>query len=681
MAHLVSTLLSPSVALLNKFKFKFKFSIIFFLYLIPVSYIIFNTYSEHSKLIAQEKLEISGIQYLAKIRPLMENMAKSRGLTNSFLRGKSALKDKITTTRTTVNKQLINLMKLDVELGVELKTTELAKALQNDWNIVSAQSFGWPAEKSFTEHTLVINKLIILNEYVLENSKLLLDPSLDSNFMATALAIRIPNLVENLGKARGLGAGVIADGEFTSNSFLNLGNLIQNIKNTDIAMVHGFDVIFENNPRIKNTLMTLKNESVTLTKQFIKITLNDVMQPDNIKIGSDEYFSLGSKTINANFTLYDAVQPILIDLLEQRISSQQNEIIIKIIISSALLLFALYIFGGFQLSIMNSINRVKVAVNAMANGDLTTHVTLDTRDEMQLIAHDMNHMIDKMHGLVSQVVHTANEVVESSELSGIASKDTSEGVNRQNQELELVATAMNQMSATVQEVAKNAASTAEATRNADKQANKGRSVVNQTIESINLLSTEMQQASTVIKQLEEDSDSIGTVLDVIRGIAEQTNLLALNAAIEAARAGEQGRGFAVVADEVRTLASRTQDSTQEIQIMIEKLQLGARNAVKVMDDGSEQTEKTVKQAAEAGATLESITEAVDHITSMNEQIASAAEQQSSVADEINRNVVTVRDIAVQTVSNADLTAQKSEELHRVAAELHELVSEFNIKSN
>ncbi len=681
MAHLLSTLLSPSVALLNKLKFKFKFSIIFILYLIPVTYIILTTFSEHSKLIAHEKLEISGIQYMAKIRPLIENMARARGLTNSYLHGKIELKEQVGSIRATVNKQLSNLMKLDSSLGDELNTTELAKVLERGWNLVAAQSSGWSAEKSFTEHTLVIKKLITLNEYILEKSKLLLDPSLDSNFMATALGVRIPNLVENLGKARGLGAGVITDGEFTSKSFLNLGNLIQNIKNTDIAMVHGFDVIFENNPRIKNSLMILKNESVVITKQFIKVTLNDVMQPEKIKISSADYFSLGSKAINANFKLYDAVQPILINLLEERISSQQNELVIKIIISAALLLFALYIFGGFQRSIMNSINSVKVAVTAMANGDLTTHVKLDTRDEMQLIAHDMNYMIDKMHGLVSQVVHTANEVVESSELSGVTSKDTSEGVNRQNQELELVATAMNQMSATVQEVAKNAASTAEATRNADKQANKGRSVVNQTIESINILSTEMQQAGTVIKQLEEDSDSIGTVLDVIRGIAEQTNLLALNAAIEAARAGEQGRGFAVVADEVRTLASRTQDSTQEIQTMIEKLQLGARNAVKVMDDGSEQTEKTVKQAAEAGATLESITEAVDHITSMNEQIASAAEQQSSVADEINRNVVTVRDIAVQTVSNADLTAQKSEALHRVAAELQELVSEFNIKSN
>ncbi|VAW97095.1 Methyl-accepting chemotaxis sensor/transducer protein [hydrothermal vent metagenome] len=678
MATLTSSFLSPSVAILNKLKLTWKFALIFVLYLVPVAYIIFLSITEQTKSISQARLERTGLQYMAKIRPLFEHMAQTRGMTNAYLQGKPELKQNISEIRSTVNKELAELIKIDLLLGETLKTTALAKAIQRDWYSVIKNAYSMSADKSFTEHSIVIEKLLSLKAYVLESSRLLLDPSLDSNFMASALSIRIPELAENIGKARGLGTGIIATGNFTSISYLKLNNFIQNIKNSNNAMMHGFDVVFENNTAIQDSLLTLKKNAANATIQFISLTKKNVLQPKKMMSDSKRYFEQGTQAIKTNLELYDAVIPVLDKLLSQRITEEENNIIINIISSLMLLLGALYIFGGFQRSIMNSINSIKIAVHDLAEGDLTTHVKLDAQDEMQSIAEDMNMMIERINALVSQVISSANQVVDSAEQSGTASKETSNGVNQQTQELELVATAMNEMSATVHEVAKNASSTAEATRKADKEANNGRMVVNQTIKSINKLSTDMQQASNVIKQLEEDSDSIGSVLDVIRGIADQTNLLALNAAIEAARAGEQGRGFAVVADEVRTLASRTQDSTKEIQTMIEKLQLGAANAVKVMDDGTQQTEKTITHAAEAGTALESITSAVEHITSMNEQIASAAEEQSSVAEEINHNIVNVRDIAEQTVSNADMTAESSDSLRSVASQLQHLVSEFKV---
>ncbi len=678
MATFTSSFLSPSVAILNRLNFTWKFAVIFILYMIPVGYVIFISITEHTKSVDHALLERTGLQYMAKIRPVVEHMAQTRGMTNSYLQGKSELKQQITAIRSAVDKELAKLIEVDALLGETLQTSTLVKIIQQDWENITKSAYSMQTEKAFNGHTLVIEKLLSLKAYVLESSRLLLDPSLDSNFMANALSIRIPELAENIGKARGLGAGIISKGSFSSISYLKLSNFIQNIENSNTAMMHGFDVVFENNKTIRDDFLILQKNAADANTQFIDLTKKNLLQSENIKLNSESYFNQGTVAITANLKLYDAVLPALDKILEQRINAKKNSMILSISISLLLLVGALYIFGGFQLSIMNSINSIKLAVHNLANGDLTTRVTLDTQDEMQFIAKDMNMMIEKINALVSQVISSTNQVVVSSEQSEVASKDTSSGVNEQNQELEQVATAMNEMSATVHDVAKNAASTAEATRRADKEANNGRTVVHQTIESINKLSNGMQQASTVIKQLEQDSDSIGTVLDVIRGIAEQTNLLALNAAIEAARAGEQGRGFAVVADEVRTLASRTQDSTQEIQVMIEKLQLGAGNAVTVMDDGNQQTEKTIIQAAEAGTALESITNAVEHITSMNEQIASAAEEQSSVAEEINRNIVNVRDIAEQTVNNAEMTTQSSDSLRSVAAELQHLVSEFKV---
>ncbi len=678
MSSLSSTFLSPAVALLNQLKFTQKFALIFIIYLIPMAYFVFALIADESKGVEHAKLERKGTQYMVKIRPLFEHMAQTRGMTNAYLHGKTALREKIMARRSMVDKELDDLVNIDTQLGNILQTAERVKRIQNNWSNVIQNAFTMKSDKAFVAHTAVIEEVLELKEHVLETSRLLLDPALDSNFMASALSLRIPTLVENMGKARGMGAGIVAAGSFTTESYLQLMGFIHTIENANKTMMYGFDVVFASNVVAAEKLSLLRIRADEATRHFIQLTKTEVLKAEKINMDAADYFSKGTQAIAANLALYDAVMPVLNEVLENRISSSEREMGLHLILSLAMLFVTLYLFSGFYRSLMSSINAVKVAVHAMADGDLTAQVKLEAKDEMQLIATDMNMMIEKINTLVSQVVRSANQVVASAELSGAASEDTRDGVNQQNQELELVATAMNEMSATVHEVANNAASTAEATRNADKEANAGRTVVNQTIESINALSNEMGQASGVIKQLEEDSETIGTVLDVIRGIAEQTNLLALNAAIEAARAGEQGRGFAVVADEVRTLASRTQDSTQEIQMMIEKLQQGSRKAVTVMSDGMQQTEKTITQAAEAGATLETITAAVDHITTMNEQIASAAEEQSSVAEEINRNVVNVRDIAGQTAGNANKTAENSASLKEVAAQLQVLVAEFKV---
>lgn len=253
---------------------------------------------------------------------------------------------------------------------------------------------------------------------------------------------------------------------------------------------------------------------------------------------------------------------------------------------------------------------------------------------------------------------------------------TREGVTQQHSDIDQVATAMNQMTATVQEVAKNAASAAEGAHNADNASNEGKVVVSEAMGAMDALAGNVQRASDAMQKLSADSEAIGAVLEVIRGIAEQTNLLALNAAIEAARAGEQGRGFAVVADEVRTLASRTQESTREIQEMIERLQGGAREAASAMDAGQQQTtvcEEMVEKAVEA---LAEISGSISMINNMNTQIASAAEEQGAVSEEINRNIVSINEVADTTHQRAMKTKQAIEQLTSTSDELETLILRF-----
>ena len=419
------------------------------------------------------------------------------------------------------------------------------------------------------------------------------------------------------------------------------------------------------------------------------VFVNDGIKPVISLLKADRYHEANEtllKRVNPSFyTAVSAAEKLLqlqldvakaeYDAAEAEYAWTRNATILLIVAAigiSSLLAWAT--IGG----IGRAVTALERASGQMAEGNLTVRADYQGKDELGRVANAFNRMGDRFHAMVQQLSGATGQLAAAAEETSAVTEQTSSGIRQQQSETEQVATAMNEMTATVQEVAHSAASAAEAAHKADDEARTGKQVVTRTIDVIDTLASEVEKAAGVIHQLEQDSEQIGTVLDVIRGIAEQTNLLALNAAIEAARAGEQGRGFAVVADEVRTLASRTQQSTAEIQGMIEKLQSGAANAVKVMETSRTQAQAGVEQVAQAGASLDSITRAVGTINDLNAQIASAAEEQSSVAEEINRNIVNISQVADQTNQGAQQTAAASEELARLAEQLQGLVGQFRV---
>nr|WP_323157694.1 methyl-accepting chemotaxis protein [Pseudomonas fulva] len=314
----------------------------------------------------------------------------------------------------------------------------------------------------------------------------------------------------------------------------------------------------------------------------------------------------------------------------------------------------------------------------VANGDLTLHEPSLRKDELGQLQASMQRMTQGLRELIGGIGDGVTQIASAAEELSAVTEQTSAGVTNQKVETDQVATAMNQMTATVHDVARNAEQASEAAVMADQQAREGDRVVSEAVAQIERLASEVANSSEAMSQLKGESDKIGSVLDVIKSVAQQTNLLALNAAIEAARAGEAGRGFAVVADEVRSLAQRTQQSTEEIEELIAGLQSGTQRAASVMDSSRQLTDSTVELTRRAGSSLENITRTVSSIQAMNQQIATAAEEQTAMAEEINRSVINVRDISDQTSAASEQTASSSVELARLGTHLQGLVRRFKL---
>ncbi len=317
-------------------------------------------------------------------------------------------------------------------------------------------------------------------------------------------------------------------------------------------------------------------------------------------------------------------------------------------------------------------------VERIAGGDLSHDVKVTRRDELGVLQQGIARMGVTLRNLISGIRDGVTQIASAAEELSAVTSQTSAGVNSQKIETDQVATAMHEMTATVQEVARNAEEASQAAAAADGEAREGDKVVNEAIAQIERLATEVVRSTEAMGVLQQESDKIGSVMDVIKAVAEQTNLLALNAAIEAARAGEAGRGFAVVADEVRGLAQRTQKSTEEIEGLVAALQNGTQQVSAVMNNSRSLTDSSVALTRKAGESLDNITRTVSNIQSMNQQIAAAAEQQSAVAEEISRSIINVRDVSEQTAAASDETAKSSVELARLGGQLQEMVSHFRV---
>ena len=361
-------------------------------------------------------------------------------------------------------------------------------------------------------------------------------------------------------------------------------------------------------------------------------------------------------------------------------AGREYEIATTAIIAVAIIASLLTVVLAWSLtrSIVAPLSRAVSAAQEIATGNLTKLIQIDGDDEATRLLEALVIMQKSLRETIELISGSATQLASAAEELSAVTEESSRGLQQQNGELEQAATAVNEMTVAVEEVARNAVSTSQASEQSTQTARQGRDKVVQTVQAIQVMTEDVKAASSLVEGLAEQGRDIGKVLDVIRSIAEQTNLLALNAAIEAARAGEAGRGFAVVADEVRALAHRTAQSTREIEQMVAGIQSGTSETVQCMALNTSRTQNTLELARAAGDALEQITDAISQINERNLVIASASEEQAQVSREVDRNLVNIRDLATQSAAGANQTSAASHELSRLAVDLNGMVARFVI---
>ena len=432
------------------------------------------------------------------------------------------------------------------------------------------------------------------------------------------------------------------------------------------------DIISE----LKETSSPSQLEEMSEDAQSVTQTIVKLSTQIKDEITSNIKSSMDLISTKSDESLIEAKNNVESAKLTSNMMGTLNTLLTITLITTLVLLIAFWFF--ITRVVTNPISKIVNSINQLANGDLTVHCELEGKTELARLAESLNSMTKNLHSLVSMLSNISHNIQQTSELVTRSSEKSNHDMQRQNVETDQIATAIDELTVTAASVADISQDASSSAEKVSKQAKQSQQVVNETTGSIDKLASDVSSATDVINQLAIETNNIGSVLEVIRGISEQTNLLALNAAIEAARAGEQGRGFAVVADEVRTLASRTHESTVEIQSMIQSLQAGAQEAVKVMSHGKQRADESVSKGNDAVGELQITNEAVADIYQFNLQIVESSRQQNQVIGNIGQHVHQISEISEGTTEGAKSTVEAAKNLNHLTIDLNQAIAQFNL---
>lgn len=672
----MGTLLQPITYIIGQLSFQKKFGLVILLLTTPIIFFSYQIISQTQDEIAITSSELKGHKELVNVPNVANEFIAYRHLLSmevAELEPGDENLEKAQQNAERISQQFYN----DYQSNSGNTLPNFEKIIKNWVQLKEDQDLLLP-EDIFYNIDLMLENLRIATRQINSENKLLFDANLSSYYLISITQSQLPLLRDLTYQVTDKAAETAAFEEFTAISFNDLSRRIDQLKiisdatNADVAALVAISPDYEQT--LTESLNAINKRMAVLDNLLDTKLINTTTA--EITVAPTELYGLATDISSAIDSLYQRAFALLGEEISIRLDEKQNELHIFYTILAVLFSVCAVILVSIYFSLSQTIRSISFVAENVSKGDLSQDVNIVSNDELAVIARHYNSTIQGMRKLVQQLNNSAVDV--SSSVQDIKDKTNSAEttITDQQSETHQIAAAIKQMAATSTDMAINANDATSATRDAERAVQEGKQVVDQTIVAINAIASEVETSSETIQKLESHCDDIGGVVEVIKSIAEQTNLLALNAAIEAARAGEQGRGFAVVADEVRTLASRTQKSTNEIQTMIERVQLGAKESVKVMTTGKEQASMGVKQAQEASNTFEAITLSVEKIVEINDQISRSIEEQSLASEEMERNVENVATGADSARTVATGANQSAHNLLSVADKLTEVAEEY-----
>ncbi|KAF2408151.1 methyl-accepting chemotaxis protein [Pseudomonas antarctica] len=676
----MKSLLYPAVALMNRLSFGMKFSLISVLFLLPMLatnyFLVRDSWSEFQG----TRVELQSLDLLGSSVALRRDLEtlNNQVQINAVLgqSGKAGdLESKISALEQSVLSRLqgLNAMALDPEQvsAFDGKRDEMIAAFK-------AQQ----QETSLLSKSALIGKLLnqaqMLSLIIASQSGLSRDAQTDLRQLSELVTRVTPHVTQTLGEGRAMGAYSLGQGFLNSSSSTRFDELLQQLEKLQAEYALKLQDALGTSNAAHTALDNLAKASNASLKQGSDVFEEQVVMAQTLDAPWQAFYEDVSTLMAQTYQLNEATLTFLEQQLEQRLAQNRTHMVVLVSALAAVFLLIFYLYAGFYASTRTTLRRLGAMMDKVAAGDMTVTFVAQSRDELGDLGQVFNATVAKIHDLIERVGHTVSQVELQADQVQAVSAHSNQAVCGQRSQIEQVATAMNQMSSTAQEVARSAAAAVSSAHSVNDETASGRGLVQSQQGSIARLASEIDESVRVINQLATDSQSISRVLEVIKSIAEQTNLLALNAAIEAARAGEQGRGFAVVADEVRTLARRTQHSTEEIEQMISRLHSGVGAAVKAMGTSHAVANGTVGQSEKVQQALENILGAVGMIVDQNQQIAAAVEQQTAVAHDIDQNIVAINRAGEHAAQGAYQTEAASRLLSTQVIELKQLIGAFRV---
>lgn len=671
----MNIILRPATNLMNSLTYLQKFILISLICLIPLltlAYMQLNTFHKAKQVTEQQ---IEGLIELRNTLSLVSLAAERRDL--MLVRGDDSSVDASLAKRIKQNEteyiQLINGIKQNIESSVQASTLALILKLTNEIKIDRMTD---AARMSMAEKFEIFDQSVSntwgLVRAIANDAGLSRDNNPKNFFLMKLIIDDLELTLKHQGMHRAFASVAFKTGSLSSQSLDAFDKLLsfldQDAKSIELKL----------KPLSTDSQLTEVSINVVKQLQLDVTALDDILLNEIFDQPWEGYFDNGVQALTVINTFFEQAITAIQNDLQVREEGQLQDFYILLISCLLVLAFVSYLMLGFNLSVRRGIDAILTVAREVSKGDLTVQVVPRSKDEIGQLGEEFNQMTQNIRNLISEVTNTSDVVAtQTSKVDDIATQ-SSQAIELQSREIDQVTTSVNEMSLSVQEVARTSSDASNASVQVSKEATSGNQLVISSLESIKLLSANIDHSMNMIELLAKESDGISVVLDVIKSIAEQTNLLALNAAIEAARAGEQGRGFAVVADEVRTLAQRTQQSTQEIEKIILRLQTGVSDTSKSMSISHENVGKSVSSSEEVGEALSRISVSAQSIVDFNAKIVTATEEQTIVAQEIDKKIIAINDLTSQTAIGAKETAESLDNMVAQTNHLKEVIHTFKV---